>query len=90
MISSQPGLTDGDHITTAKHAVGQVEQGKVTSASFDLEFRPDRPDVFGAQRWLCASQLSLIPWHSLRRGHWNQVGSLAKADFACGPGANIQ
>jgi hypothetical protein len=39
---------DGDDITTAKLAVDrQIEHGEVASAAFDLEFRPDRPDVLG-------------------------------------------
>jgi hypothetical protein len=33
---------DGDDITAAKLAVDcQIEHGKVASAAFDLEFRPD-------------------------------------------------
>src|ERR1700704_4758901 len=59
---------DGDDITTAKLAVDrQIEHGEVASAAFDLEFRPDRPDVFGSQRWFCPGQLSLVPRHSLGR-----------------------
>jgi hypothetical protein len=41
---------DGDDITAAKLAVDrQIEHGEVASAAFDLEFRPDRPDVLGSQ-----------------------------------------
>src|SRR6266849_10287524 len=59
---------DGDDITAAKLTVDrQIEHGEVASAAFDLEFRPDRPDVFGSQRWFCAGQLSLVPRHSLGR-----------------------
>jgi len=46
--------SDGDDITAAKFAVDcQIEHGEIPSAPFDLEFRPDRPDVFGPQRRLC-------------------------------------
>jgi hypothetical protein len=58
---------DGDDITAAKFAVdGQIEHGKVARPAFDLEFRPDRPDVFGAQRWLCPVSLPLF--HGTRFG----------------------
>jgi hypothetical protein len=57
---------DGDDITAAKLAVDcQVEHGEVASAAFYLELGPDRPDVFGSQRWLCPGELSLVPGHSL-------------------------
>src|SRR5207244_11139919 len=60
---------NGDDITAAKLTIDcQIEHGEVASAALDLEFRPDRPDVFGSQRWLCPGQLSLIPRHSLGRG----------------------
>src|SRR5712692_4664185 len=37
---------DCDNVTATKLAVDrQIEHGKVASAAFDLEFRPDRPDV---------------------------------------------
>jgi hypothetical protein len=40
---------DGDDVTTSKLAVDrQVEHGEVASAAFDLEFRPNGPDVFWA------------------------------------------
>ena len=47
----------------------QIEHREVACAAFDLELRPDRPDVFGSQRWLCPRQLSLVPRHSLGRIH---------------------
>jgi hypothetical protein len=60
---------NGNNITATKFAVDcQIEHGEVASAAFDLELCPDRPDVFGSQRWLCASQLSLVPRQSLGRG----------------------
>src|ERR1700676_1099551 len=43
----------------------QIEHGEVPSATFDLEFRPDRPGVFGSQWRLCSGHLVLIPGHSL-------------------------
>jgi hypothetical protein len=48
--------------------VTQEEMQAVASATFDLEFRPDRPDVLGLQRWLCPGQLSLVPRRSLSLG----------------------
>jgi hypothetical protein len=40
---------DRDDVTATQLAVDrQIEHGKVPSAAFDLEFRPDRPDVFGS------------------------------------------
>jgi hypothetical protein len=60
---------DGDDVTAAKLTVDrQIEHGEVASAALDLEFCPDRPDVFGSQRWLCPGQLSLVPRHSFWRG----------------------
>jgi hypothetical protein len=41
----------------------QIELGKVASAAF--EFRPDRPNVLGSERWLRPGQLALVPTHSL-------------------------
>jgi hypothetical protein len=42
---------DCDDVTATKLAVDcQIEHGKVASAAFNLEFRPDRPDVFWSQR----------------------------------------
>jgi hypothetical protein len=58
--------TYGYDITPAELAVDrQIEHREVACAAFDLELRPDRPDVFGSQRWLCPRQLSLVPRHSL-------------------------
>jgi hypothetical protein len=58
-----------DDVTAAKFAVDrQIEHSEVVSALLDLEFCPNRPDVFGSQRRLGPSQLSLIPWDSLGRG----------------------
>src|SRR5450631_4092362 len=40
---------DGHDITPAKLAIDcQIEHGQVASATFDLEFRSDRPDVLGS------------------------------------------
>jgi hypothetical protein len=53
---------DRDDVTAAKLAVDcQIEHGKIANATLDLEFRPDRPDMFRAQRRLCPSQLTLVP-----------------------------
>src|SRR6266853_5689127 len=68
---------NGDDITAAKLAVDcQIEHGQVASAAFDLEFRPDRPDMLGSQRRLCPRELALVPRHSLgRRGRIHLTGS---------------
>src|SRR6202048_2490106 len=58
---------DRDDVTATQLAVDrQIEHGEVPSAPFDLEFRPNRPDVFGAQRRLCSGHLALVPGHSLK------------------------
>src|SRR3979409_2049598 len=62
---------DGDDITAAKLAVDrQIEHREVANSAFDLELRPDRPDVFWSRRWLCPCQLAFVPRHALvgRRG----------------------
>ena len=61
---------DCNNVTATKLAINrQIEQGKVASATFDLEFRPDRPDVLGPQRWLC--RVSFPLFHPGRRcGSW--------------------
>ena len=60
---------DGDDIATTKLAVDcQIEHSQIASAALDLEFRPDRSDVFRPQRRFCSGQLSLVPRHSLGRG----------------------
>jgi hypothetical protein len=41
----------------------KIEHGKVASATFDLKFCPDRPDVFGSQRRLRPGNLALVPRH---------------------------
>jgi hypothetical protein len=67
---------DGDDITAAKLTVDrQIEHGQVASAAFDLEFRPDRPDVSGSQRWLRPDQLALVP--GVRVGLFNRQASLS-------------
>src|SRR6202166_4156745 len=53
--TSQPRLT----------VDGQIEHGKVATAGINLEFRPDRPDVFGPQRRLRPGQHEVVrlnPW----------------------------
>src|SRR5450432_723278 len=46
--------SDRDDVTATQLAVDrQIEHGEVPCAAFDLEFRPDRPDVFWSQRRLC-------------------------------------
>jgi hypothetical protein len=54
---------NGDDITAAKLAVDcQIEHGQVASAAFDLEFRPDRPDMFGRSRHVsnCCINLGFV------------------------------
>src|ERR1700687_4078566 len=48
------------------------KHGEVASSAFDLEFRPDRPDVLGPQRRLRPGQPALVPWHSAV-GHGGRV-----------------
>src|SRR3977135_4088913 len=58
---------DGDDVTAAKLAVDrQIEHREVANSAFDLELRPDRPDVFGSQRRLCSGQLALVQGTRLR------------------------
>jgi hypothetical protein len=58
---------NGDDIAAAKLAVDrQIEHRQVASAAFDLEFRPDRPDMFGQQRRLRATGFPLF--HGTRLG----------------------
>src|SRR2546430_11779204 len=66
---------DGDDIAPTKLAVDcQIEHSQVASATLDLEFRPDRPDVFGTQWRLCSGHLTLVPGHSLKgRGGHSQL-----------------
>jgi hypothetical protein len=52
---------DDDDITATKLAVDcQIEHGEVASAVLDLELCPDRPGVFGSQRWLCPVSFPLF------------------------------
>jgi hypothetical protein len=45
---------DGNDVTAAKLAVDcQIEHREVANSAFDLELRPDRPDMFRSQRRLC-------------------------------------
>ncbi|HTB38928.1 MAG TPA: hypothetical protein VK777_17670 [Reyranella sp.] len=49
-------------ITAAKLAVDRpTEHGEVASVAFDLEFRPNRPDVFRSRRRLCTGRVALSP-----------------------------
>jgi hypothetical protein len=71
----------GYDIKAAKFTVDcQIEHREVACAAFDLEFRPDRPDVLGSQWWLSSSQLSFVPQHSLNciylilHGHTPRLG----------------
>jgi hypothetical protein len=67
-VSARSDILDLDcgDVTATQLAVDrQIEHGEVPSAPFDLEFRPNRPDVFGAQRRLCSGHLALVPRHSL-------------------------
>jgi hypothetical protein len=53
-------ILDPDDITATKLAIGcQIEHGKVASTTFDLKFRPDRPDLF-AQRAFAPATLPLL------------------------------
>src|SRR3954470_13711467 len=57
----------GYDITATKLAVDcQIEHRQIASATFDLQFRPDRPDVLGAQRWFCPVNFPLF--HGTRLG----------------------
>jgi len=58
---------DGDDITPTKLAVDcQIEHSQVASATFDLELRPDRPDMFGSKGWLAPVSFPLF--HGTRLG----------------------
>src|SRR5437870_853380 len=66
-VSARSDITDldRDDIATAKLTVDrQIEHCKVAGATVDLEFRPNRPDVPGPQRWLRSCQLTFIPGDS--------------------------
>jgi hypothetical protein len=53
---------DRDDVATTKFAINRrIEHGKVASATFDLKFRPDRPDVLGPQRWFRSGKLAPVP-----------------------------
>src|SRR5260370_2980911 len=57
---------DGDDVTAAKLAVDrQIEHREVANSAFDLQLRPDRPDVFSSQRWRSACQHAFVPRHAL-------------------------
>jgi Ku protein len=61
---------DGDDITTAKLAVDrQIEHGEVASAAFDLELRPNRPDVLGSQGWLCPGTDEEVSNEDIMKGY---------------------
>jgi hypothetical protein len=58
---------DCDDVAAAELAVDcQIEHGEVPSAAFNLEFCPDRPDVFWSQRRL-GPQFALVPGQSFMR-----------------------
>jgi hypothetical protein len=58
-----------DDIATSQLAVdGQIEQGQITGSLVDLEFGPDRPDVFLPQWRLGSDQLSFIPGYPFGGG----------------------
>src|SRR5215216_1954630 len=62
---------DCDDVAAAKLAVDrQIEHREVANSTFDLELRPDRPDMFRSQRRLGSCQLAFVPGHALvrRRG----------------------
>jgi hypothetical protein len=60
---------EGNDVTASKLTIDrQIEHGEVASATFDLEFCSDGPDVLGSQWRLCAGQLALLPRYSLGRG----------------------
>jgi hypothetical protein len=57
---------DGDDITATKFAVdSQIKHGEVASAAFDLELRPDRPDVLRSQRGFAPVSLPLFQGNRL-------------------------
>src|SRR5471030_2780029 len=62
---------DCDDVTATKLAVNrQIKHGKVAKATPDLELRPNRPDMFGSQRWLCPGQLALVPRPAADPSHY--------------------
>src|SRR5438552_2471014 len=53
---------EADNITASELAIdGKVKHCEVARSPFDLKFGPDRPDVLGTKRRLCADQFTLIP-----------------------------
>jgi len=82
-VSARSDILDFDcnDVTSTKLAVDrQIEHGKVPSATFDLKFRPDRPDVFGSQRRLCSSHLAFVPRHLLGRRRGSVHSSVAEEE----------
>ena len=66
-VSARSDILDFDRhdIAPAKLAVDrQIEHGEVAGATFDLEFRPDCPDISGPQRRLRPCQLTFVPRHA--------------------------
>jgi hypothetical protein len=64
----------GNDVATAQFAVdGQIEHGQIPRSLVDLEFGPDRPDVFLPQRWLCSDQLPFVPGYPLGGGRRREI-----------------
>src|SRR5579859_1969741 len=76
---------DSDDVTATKLIVNrQIKHRKVAEAPLDLELRPNRPDVFGAQRWLCPSQLAFVPRSAVDRSCYRIF------EFSHGPTPSLQ
>src|SRR6516225_4415493 len=53
---------EADDVAASQLAIdGQIEHREIAHSSFDLQFVPNRPNVFGPKRRLCACQFALIP-----------------------------
>jgi hypothetical protein len=60
---------DRDDVTATKLAINcQVEHGEVANATLNLELRPNRPDMSGAQAALTQVTLPLFQGHGLFAG----------------------
>jgi hypothetical protein len=60
---------NADEVAGSELAVdGEIEHRQVAGSSLDLQLRPDRPYVLGAEWWLRPGKLALVPGRALRRG----------------------
>jgi hypothetical protein len=81
---------DGDDVTAAKLAVDrQIEQGKVSHTTFDLQLGPDCPDVFGRSGGFAPVSLPLFQGTRLGDVEAAITSSCIADDLASGEGAQL-